>query len=306
MSPPADFPPASSLKLYSHEVDAAIPFWAHKNEHSGDLSVHQLVVASLFESDIFCTRTIGEMESCYCDYLEIQYKKPVLPTGAALPDKTQLISKNTARPLEERWANWLGGFEKGSVLYCAFGSQGVLSKDQFQELLLGFELTGMPFFVALKPPVGFETVDEALPEGFKERVQGRGIVHGGWVQQLEILSHSSIGCFVSHAAFSSLLESLVYTDVQLVLMPYLTEQCLNSRLLSGEFKVAVEVEKKETESWFSKESICSSIKTVMDEDSDIGVEIRANCLKLRSRLSNPGIESTYIDNIINKLQEVIA
>ena len=47
--------------------------------------------------------------------------------------------------------------------------------------MLGLELSGWPFLAALKPPSGAESTEEALPEGIEERVQGRGIVHGGWV-----------------------------------------------------------------------------------------------------------------------------
>ncbi|PQM35992.1 UDP-glycosyltransferase 79B6-like [Prunus yedoensis var. nudiflora] len=90
---------------------------------------------------------------------------------------------NTRREqLEERWAKWFPGFEPRSVVFCAFGSQCALEKDQFQELVLGFELTGLPFFLALKSPVGCATIEEALPHGFEERVNKRGVVFGGWVQ----------------------------------------------------------------------------------------------------------------------------
>ena len=33
----------------------------------------------------------------------------------------------------------------------------------------------MSFSAALKPPMGTETIESALPEGFEERVKGKGI-----------------------------------------------------------------------------------------------------------------------------------
>ncbi|KAL5192128.1 UDP-glycosyltransferase 79B30 [Glycine soja] len=42
-------------------------------------------------------------------------------------------------------------------------------------LLLGFELTRMSFLAALKPPIGAEAIESALPEGFNERTNGRGV-----------------------------------------------------------------------------------------------------------------------------------
>ncbi|OVA09362.1 UDP-glucuronosyl/UDP-glucosyltransferase [Macleaya cordata] len=297
MSPPPGFPP-SPLNLHLHELHA-ISFWARKNENTG-LSLYDFLSTSMKQCDIICARTCREIEGPYCDYLESQYAKPVLLTGPALPDQEVIVT----HPLEEKWANWLLGFKPGSVLYCAFGSERVLRKDEFQELVQGLELTGMPFLVALKPPSGAATTEEALPEGFEERIRGRGVVHGGWVQQPQILAHPSVGCFVSHCGFGSMWESLM-NDCQIVLLPHLEDQCLNSRILTGGLKVAVEVERREEDGWFTRESVCSAVKAVMDEESQIAAELKANHCKLRELLSTDGLESSYMDNFIKKLQDVM-
>ncbi|OVA09361.1 UDP-glucuronosyl/UDP-glucosyltransferase [Macleaya cordata] len=177
MNPPPNFPPYSPLKLHFHEVHSIVAFMTRKIGDT-NLFFFELSNISMKECDLVAIRTCREIEGPYCDYLEVQYGKPVLLTGPALPDQQNIA----IHPLEEKWANWLGGFKPGSVLYCAFGSEWVLRKDQFQELVLGFELTGMPFLVALKPPVGAATVEEVLPTEFEERVSGRGVVYGGWVQ----------------------------------------------------------------------------------------------------------------------------
>ncbi|CAB4308563.1 unnamed protein product [Prunus armeniaca] len=120
-----------------------------------------------------------DIEGHLYDYLTAQHKKPMLLIGLVygLED-----SNKNSPPLEDMWANWLGGFEEaGSVVFCAFESQLILDKDQFQELVLGFELTGLPFFVVLKPPAAYATIEEALPDRFEERVKGRGVVFWGWV-----------------------------------------------------------------------------------------------------------------------------
>ncbi|VVB00641.1 unnamed protein product [Arabis nemorensis] len=84
----------------------------------------------------------------------------------------------SSKPLEDQWEHWLNGFEPSSVVFCAFGTHCFLEKDQFRELCLGMELSGLPFLIAVMPPRGSSTVQEALPEGFEERVKGRGIVTG--------------------------------------------------------------------------------------------------------------------------------
>ncbi|KAL6181002.1 hypothetical protein ACLB2K_047660 [Fragaria x ananassa] len=106
--------------------------------------------------------------------------------------------------LEEKWEKWLGGFEPRTVIFCALGSEYVLTKQQLQQLLLGFERTGLPFFAALKSPTGVESIESALPEGFEERVKGKGVVSGSWVQQPIILKHPAVGCFVTHCGSGSI------------------------------------------------------------------------------------------------------
>ncbi|XP_056167961.1 anthocyanidin 3-O-glucoside 2'''-O-xylosyltransferase-like [Syzygium oleosum] len=263
---------------------------------SGDnITFHGRITTAMRECDAIAMRTCQEIEGDLCAYISSQYGKPVFLTGPVLPEPAR-------KELDEKWAEWLGRFKPGSVVFCAFGSQHVLEKDQFQELLLGFESTGLPFLVALRPPIGTNSVEEAFPEGFQERVQGRGVVHGGWVQQPLILSHPSVGCFVSHCGYGSMWESLM-CDCQIVMVPHLCDQILNTRLLAEELKVGVEVEREES-GWFSKESLCRAIKSVMDEKSEVGQLVKKNHAKWREALVSPNFISGYIDRFIQNLQEL--
>ena len=73
----------------------------------------------------------------------------------------------------------------------------------------------LPFLAALKPHIGAEAIESTLPEGFNERTKGRWVVHGDWVQQLLILSHPSVGCFVTHCGSGSLTKAMV-NECQLI------------------------------------------------------------------------------------------
>ncbi|KAK2638914.1 hypothetical protein Ddye_026709 [Dipteronia dyeriana] len=291
--PPKGYP-SNSVVLHSHEARAlsfiSLPFGEGTN-------FFERITTSMNESDGLAIRTCREIEGALCDYIASQYNKKVLLTGPVLSESAKIS-------LEERWANWLGQFPPHSVVFCAFGSQYILEKDQFQELLLGFELTGLPFFIALKPPNGGgSTVEEAFPEGFEERIKGRGAVWGGWVQQPLILEHPSVGCFVNHCGFGSMWESLM-SDCQIVLVPQLGDQILNTRLMADELKVAVEVERKEN-GWFSKESLCKAIKTAMDKDSEVGNFIHKNHAKSKEIMVSPGFMTGYIDKFVQDMQDLV-
>ncbi|CAH8363454.1 unnamed protein product [Eruca vesicaria subsp. sativa] len=259
--------------------------------------VYHQITTGLKSCDIISIRTCKEIEGKFCDYIASQYNRKVLLTGPVLPELEK------GEPLEEQWIHFLNGFGPGSVVFFALGSQIILEKDQFQELCLGFELLGLPFLVAVKPPKGASTIQEALPEGFEERVKGRGVVWGGWVQQPLVLSHPSVGCFVNHCGFGSMWESLM-SDCQIVLIPFLGDQVLNTRLMTEELKVSVEVVREKT-GWFSKESLSDAVRSVMDKDSKHGKLVRRNKAKLKDILVSPGLFTSYEDKFVEALQEYL-
>ncbi|CAN0916687.1 Beta-D-glucosyl crocetin beta-1,6-glucosyltransferase [Linum grandiflorum] len=64
----------------------------------------------------------------------------------------------------------------------------------------------------------FTSLHGALPKGFLERVEGRGLVVEGWAPQAEILRNDRLRGFVSHCGWSSVIEAIVY-GVPIVAMP---------------------------------------------------------------------------------------
>ncbi|XP_026393901.1 UDP-glycosyltransferase 79B30-like [Papaver somniferum] len=292
--PPLGFPP-SAVKLRSYEAKANVSF--RKKVLGSGVSFHNRMMTALNECDAMAFKACREMEGAFCDYLERQFNKPVLLSGPVIPE-------TPTSTLDEKWDKWLGGFKKGSVVYCALGSQSNLNKHQFQELVLGLELAGLPFLAALKPPTGNNSVEEVLPEGFADRVMGRGTVEGGWVQQQLILSHPSIGCFVTHCGSGSITEALA-NDCQIVLFPQIGDQIVNARLMSGDLKVGVEVERGDEDGSFTKESICNAVRLVMDEKGEVADEVRLNHAKWKEFLLKDNLESSYTDEFITKLQDLL-
>ncbi|XLR06879.1 hypothetical protein S83_034817 [Arachis hypogaea] len=143
----------------------------------------------------------------------------------------------------------------------------------------------MPFLVALKPPIGFDSVGDALPEGFEERVKGRGIVYGGWIQHQLILEHPSVGCFITHCGSGSFSEALL-NECQLVLLPNVGDQFLNARLMSKNLQVGVEVEKGEDDGLYTKESVCKAVSIVMDDENETSRIVKSNHDKIKEVLLN--------------------
>ncbi|XP_073128489.1 cyanidin 3-O-galactoside 2''-O-xylosyltransferase FGGT1-like [Henckelia pumila] len=297
LEPPSGFPP-SGIKLSPQEVRSRRQ-WCNLIEYGSGMKFVQRLLMSMEECDALGFKSCREMEGPYCDFLGKKHKKPVILAGPVLPEPPTVS-------LDETWANWLDQFKAKSVIFCAFGTEAILKLDQFQQLVMGLEITGLPFLAALKPPQGCKTVEEALPEGFKNRTEKRGVIHGGWVQQQLILSHPSVGCLVTHCGWVSISEAMVSDSCQtLVLIPHKGDNFINARFLEGELRVGVEVRRGEEDGLFTKEGVMETIKMVMEEKSEIGKEIRANHRKWRDFLLTKGLEDSYMDDFVQKLRSLL-
>ncbi|XP_010452230.2 PREDICTED: UDP-glycosyltransferase 89A2 [Camelina sativa] len=128
--------------------------------------------------------------------------------------------------------SWLDGSPDGSVVYVCFGSQKALTKDQCDALALALEKSMTRFVWVVKK--------DPIPDGFEDRVSGRGLVVRGWVSQLAVLRHVAVGGFLSHCGWNSVLEGITSGAVILG-WPMEADQFVNARLLVEHLGVAVRV-----------------------------------------------------------------
>ncbi|KAL0717137.1 hypothetical protein Bca4012_066459 [Brassica carinata] len=126
--------------------------------------------------------------------------------------------------------SWLDGSPNRSVLYC-------------HALALGLERSMTRFILVVKK--------DPIPDGFEDRVSGRGIVVRGWVPQLLVLRHVAVGAFLSHCGWNSVLEGITSGAVILG-WPMEADQFVNARLLVEHLGAAVRV--------------CEGAETVPDAD----------------------------------------
>ncbi|KAF8399225.1 hypothetical protein HHK36_015090 [Tetracentron sinense] len=131
---------------------------------------------------------------------------------------------------------WLDGCPDESVVYVCFGSQVLLTGPQMEALAAGLERSGTRFIWVVKVADGYGVV----PDGFEDRVGGRGMVIRGWAAQVPILSHGAVGGFLSHCGWNSVLEGIV-AGVMLLAWPMEADQFVNARLMVEEMGAAVRV-----------------------------------------------------------------
>ncbi|KAJ4833407.1 hypothetical protein Tsubulata_027369 [Turnera subulata] len=296
MKPPEGFPSTSIVSVERFQAENFL--YVYKS-FDGSPSVYSRSLEIIRDCDAIIIKTCNELEGPYVDHMRTQYQKQILLSGPLVPEPP-------SGQLEERWAKWLDQFPSKSVVYCSFGSETFLSDDQIRELSLGLELTGLPFFLVLNFPPDFNNKDAklagVLPQGFQERVKDRGIVHTGWVQQQLILAHDSVGCYFCHSGFSSVIEAFI-NDCQLVLLPLKGDQFLNSKLIAGDMKAGVEVNRRGEDGYFGREDVSDAVKTLMvDIDKDPCMSLRANHRKWGEFLQNGEIQAKFIANLVEELK----
>ncbi|CAM0881747.1 unnamed protein product [Alopecurus aequalis] len=195
-------------------------------------------------ADGFIVNTFDAMEhETLVAFKELRDKgvyPPVYAVGPFIRSVSDKASKHSC-------LRWLDDQPDSSVLYVSFGSGGTLSTEQTAELAAGLEASEQKFLWVVHFPSDkdrsagyFGTSAEDgndplsyLPEGFVERMSGRGLVVPLWAPQVEILNHRAVGGFLSHCGWNSSLESAA-AGVPMVAWPLFAEQRVNAVMLSSE------------------------------------------------------------------------
>ncbi|KAJ0464339.1 putative soyasaponin III rhamnosyltransferase [Helianthus annuus] len=283
----------SKLCLRKHE---AISFVGHFSGNGSGVSDAYRVGMVLKGSDCMFIRHSYEFEPQWLTLLEKLHQLLVVPVGL-VPPETPI---NIGSEKDETWVpikKWLDDQQKGHVVYIALGSEVMVSKTEMAELALGLELSRLPFFWALRKPVGSKELN--LPDGFLERARDRGVVWTSWVPQLQILNHESVGGFLTHCGWGSIVEGLM-SGHPLIMLPFLVDQGLNARILVDK-QVGIEVPRNEEDGSFTKESVARSVRSVVVDDE--GKICKANALELSQIFGDTKLEKTYINHFIDYLEK---
>nr|UYE91546.1 putative glycosyltransferase [Anoectochilus roxburghii] len=188
--------------------------------------------------------TFYELESDYVNHLrEVMRRKSWHVGPVSFYNKT--IKEKSVRSGEQPLAyaateclKWLDGKPPGSVMYTCFGSLGFFTVMQLREMAVAFEEAGHPFIWVVQ-----NEGDAWMPEGYEERIKGRGMVIRGWAPQLLILNHTAVGGFMTHCGWNSSLEAIC-AGLPMVTWPLHSDQFNNEKLLVEVLKIAVAVGSK--------------------------------------------------------------
>jgi UDP:flavonoid glycosyltransferase YjiC (YdhE family) len=191
---------------------------------------------------------------------------------------------------------WLDEKESNSVVYVNFGSITVMTSDQLIEFAWGLANSNQTFLWIIRPDL-VEGDSAILPPEFKENTKERGLL-ANWCPQEEVLSHPSIGGFLTHNGWNSTIES-VCGGVPIISWPFFADQQTNCRYSCNEWGIGMEIDGD-----VKRGEIESLVRELMVGDK--GKELKKKVLdwkKLAEEASSKPTGSSYVnlDKMINEV-----
>ncbi|KAJ7968894.1 Glycosyltransferase [Quillaja saponaria] len=187
-----------------------------------------------------------DLEKDYADYYRTVLGKKAWHIGPLSLWNRDNIEESVNRGKESSIAEndclkWLDSKKPNSVVYICFGSIVNLTESQLLEIAMGLEASMQPFiWVVRKSKDKEEEKEEWLPEGFENRIEGKGLIIRGWATQVLILDHEAVGVFVTHCGWNSTLEG-VAAGVSMVAWPVSADHFNNEKLITDVLKIGVSV-----------------------------------------------------------------
>ncbi|PSS04402.1 UDP-glycosyltransferase [Actinidia chinensis var. chinensis] len=204
---------------------------------------------------------------------------------------------------------WLNSQPSQSVVFLCFGSLGLFSADQLNEIAVGLERSGQRFLWVLRSPPAEDQskwfltppepdLDVLLPQGFLDRTKERGLVVKSWAPQVAVLNHDSVAGFVTHCGWNSALEAIC-AGVPMVAWPLYAEQRFNRVVLVEEMKLALPMNESE-DGFVSAAEVEKRIRELMDseEGNSVRMQVLATKAAAETAMSEGGSSRVALSKFV--------
>ncbi|CAO2814849.1 unnamed protein product [Amaranthus hypochondriacus] len=259
-----------------------------KEELNESKKEFELIKESEIKSYGVIVNSFYELERDYADFFSKELGRrawhigPVSLCNRSIEDKAKRGILEASKD-EHECLKWLNSKKTNSVIYICFGSMAQINASQMLEIAMGLEASQHDFIWVVKNDRQSE--EELLPQGFEQRMEGKGLIIRGWVPQLLLLEHEAIGALLTHCGWNSILEG-ISTGLPMVTWPACTEQFYNEKLVTEILKIGVPVGAKKwnvvpynVDYLVRRNAIEKAIREVMEGDE--AQERRNRAMKLK-------------------------
>ncbi|MCO5585946.1 hypothetical protein L7F22_039881 [Adiantum nelumboides] len=207
----------------------------------------------------------------------VSFVGPLIPS-AFLGDGDAKDMSVGASLLEEKieCIEWLDGQKKQSVLYVSFGSLFHPSSEDLESIAKGIRESKQPFLWVIRPKSSLMDVAEILPKGFLDDTKEYGLIIP-WAPQVQVLSHPSVGAFLTHSGWNSTLES-VSMGVPMIPCPIKSDQPTNCTFVCEVWKIGMAL-KRHKDGTIRSLDVERVVKTVLQQED--GKEMRKRATELQ-------------------------
>ncbi|CAN4118834.1 unnamed protein product [Withania somnifera] len=233
---------------------------------------------NLHKADAVVLNSFEELDPIINKDLKSKIQK-ALNIGPLVLQSSKEVVHLDANSDESGCIRWLDKQKEKSIVYLSFGTVTTLPPNEIIAIAEALEAKRIPFIWSLR-----ENGVKILPKGFLERTEEFGKIVS-WAPQLEILAHSSVGVFVTHCGWNSILEGISY-GVPMICRPFFGDQKLNSRMVESDWQIGVQIEGGS----FTKSGTMSALDTFFNGDK--GKTLRQNVEGLKER----ALEAVKQDN----------
>ncbi|KAH6802328.1 hypothetical protein C2S51_033774 [Perilla frutescens var. frutescens] len=214
-------------------------------------------------------------------------------------EAAQLAISNSIWEEDKSCISWLNKQPSKSVIYVSIGSLAVMTKDQMYEIWHGLVNSGTRFLWVRRPGsvIGLDDSEsDEIPPELSEGTKERGYMVS-WARQEEVLTHSSVGGFLTHSGWNSTLESIV-SGKPMICWPYFVDQQVNSRYVGEVWKLGLDM--KDT---CDRVIVEKMVREIMELRKDEFLQRAEEMAKLaNSAVSRGGSSFADVDRLIEDIK----
>ncbi|KAJ4969856.1 hypothetical protein NE237_002955 [Protea cynaroides] len=215
---------------------------------------------------------------------------PVYTVGPSIPHMTLENPTDS----NDDYMKWLDSQSKGSVLYVSLGSFLSVSGAQMDEIAQGLHDSGVPFmWVARQDSSRLQKV-----------CGDKGMVIP-WCDQLRVLCRSSLGGFLTHCGWNSILEA-VFAGVPILAFPLVWDQIPNCEFIADDLRIGWRVKKEVgIDKLVTREDIARTVISFMDSNEEESKEMRRRARELqdvcRRAIEKGGSSESNLDAFVREI-----
>ena len=260
------------------------------------------IAESAHEASTVVIQSFDALEQECLDTLSTNYKLPNLYSIAPLQLLLNSLPEDLLNPIQYNlWKEnseclqWLDIQKPNSVIYVNFGSTMVLTPQEVVELGWGLANSNRPVLWVIRRDL---IIGESacLSDEFLAEIKERSMIIS-WCPQEDVLNHRSIGGFLTHCGWNSMLESLS-AGVPMLCYPFFAEQQTNCWLICHKLGVGLVIDND-----VKRGQVEELVKELMEGEKGKEMKSKAKEWKrLAEEATSPqGSSSTNLDNLVSQV-----